>query len=141
MQAGQWFTSNRWEGTPFVCRIAASSNRLNNDMKWIAFLCVFVVELISGSNTTTYAFDDKRVHPGINTKAAMQSSLDIYLKDVVGFPEGQDTTFADQTILTLIEEGGIAEDRLPRFFNHFHDPLEPWENAGLSWAPGIRPAR
>jgi hypothetical protein len=26
MQAGQWFTSNRWEGTPFVCRIAASSN-------------------------------------------------------------------------------------------------------------------
>ncbi|MCJ7603099.1 MAG: hypothetical protein MUO63_16570, partial [Desulfobulbaceae bacterium] len=101
----------------------------------------FVAGCILGiGSSTLYAFDNNKVHRSINENSAQQSVLDQYVRDVIGFDNGLETYFAGIKIIEHLKDGGTAEDRLPRFFNHFHDPLEPWENAGLSWLPGIRSA-
>lgn len=106
-------------------------------MKWFAFLSVFVIEIIYDANTISYAFDNVILHPIINSAAAHQSSLDNYLKNIIGFSEGLTTGFPNQNALFFLADGGTTEDRFTRPFKHFHDPLEPWEKAGLSWAPGL----
>ena len=88
-------------------------------------------------------------HREINGAAVQGSqSLHPYLKDVLGFTSGLDTRIknnrgVDQPIIDWIGDGGVAEDELyhgwlgdtfgglTRSKRHFHQPLRPWDQAGL----------
>lgn len=87
---------------------------------------------------------DGDVHYKINESAVQFSQLDSVLKVQLGVAEGKNTelTKAEETkqIIAWIAYGGEAEDfgwygkyDIPRSraFNHFHDPLKPWNEAGL----------
>ena len=94
-----------------------------------------------------WAYDDE-VHRKINEETVKASQLDLILKDNLGMDNGVDTVLAKlivngnpiETVLQWVSYGGEAEDfGMPwdikplstRAFNHFHDPLKDWDNAGL----------
>lgn len=82
------------------------------------------------------AFDNDEVHPKINQNAVIQSNLDIYLQEYLGFEQGIDTMVLKKNVSVHIEQGGTDED-VPstRVLNHFHDPLKPWEESMLAAPP------
>lgn len=83
-----------------------------------------------------YAFDSDYVHLLINEHATVQSSLNTYLQNHIGFSSGIRDVFNGKRPLIWIQEGGKKEDGGIRWFNHFHDPLQPsYENAGLWGIP------
>jgi hypothetical protein len=85
------------------------------------------------SHLPVVAYDSYNVHPAINEKALKQASkLPQALKDL-GFNSGIDSAVNGKTIYLWLREGGTTED-VPtnRANNHFHDPLKPWNKAGLS---------
>ena len=81
--------------------------------------------------TVTYAYDNERVHPTINEAAARQSLLHSYMINNLGYPDGIETTISDRKVWDWCRQGGIEEDNIPWFLNHFHDPLQEWDAAGL----------
>ncbi|MFQ5803421.1 MAG: hypothetical protein ACE5JQ_11060, partial [Candidatus Methylomirabilales bacterium] len=80
---------------------------------------------------------NETTHAIINEQAARQSrpnkpGLDQILKDELGFPQGIEESLRSREVFEWLREGGIQEDSpLCRTARHFHDPLQPWENAGL----------
>jgi hypothetical protein len=79
-----------------------------------------------------WGFDNNDVHRKINKNAGEQSRLGEYLKSELYTSEGLDTKFGDKKVIQLLEVGGQVEDATPRPLNHFHDPLQPWESAGIT---------
>lgn len=79
------------------------------------------------------AYDNKKVHPTINEVAVTKSNLDSVLKQQLGIQEGIDKILiGNKTIKEWIMEGGKLEDEpLCRTKFHFHDPLKPFDEAGL----------
>ncbi|MBI2882783.1 MAG: hypothetical protein HYY11_02565 [Candidatus Methylomirabilis oxyfera] len=80
-------------------------------------------------------------HELLNVKAAEQSFADRYLKEQLGLPEGLKTQFDAKRASEWIKFGGTAEDKalasenlgaLFRSINHFHNPLQAWDQAGLA---------
>jgi hypothetical protein len=66
-------------------------------------------------------------------------SLNNYLKKNLGFSEGKDEFINGQEVYRWLGDGGIYEDVPPwtiipylRSVNHFHNPLNPWNAAGLN---------
>ncbi len=82
--------------------------------------------------TVTYAYDNKKVHPKINETAARQSLLHSYMINNLGYPDGIETIYATKEIWDWCRQGGTDEDQIPWFLNHFHDPLQEWDKAGLN---------
>ena len=92
------------------------------------------------------AYDDKHVHPQINEEAARQSNVDIFARKYFGFAEGIETKLylgtSQKKIWEWLRQGGTDEDGTSdstlvdimqgRYLRHFHDPLEPWSDAGLA---------
>jgi hypothetical protein len=78
-----------------------------------------------------FAYDDNFVHPEINEHASLQSSLDNYFKDNLGYSDGIKTIFNNREVFRWLRQGGTDEDYLTRLLRHFHDPLEPWADAGI----------
>lgn len=92
---------------------------------------------------------EKQTHSTINeliaTNTIIKFSLDEYLNQQLGFGIGSRQAFTvdDQTkrVDQWMSEGGKAEDEPEdlwgtisnngRSNNHFHNPLRPWDNAGL----------
>jgi hypothetical protein len=73
-------------------------------------------------------------HAVVNRESAQQSNLAATLRTVLNIPDGLDQIFLQKSVLDWIAEGGIREDDGIRFFRHFHDSLQPWEEAGLGAA-------
>jgi len=98
--------------------------------KVITIICIELLILSSAAQ----AYDNQNVHPEINKKAIFQSSVALVL-DLLGFSEGLDTKFSynseEKKVFEWIEKGGTDEDNIPWFLNHFHDPLQEWDEAGL----------
>jgi hypothetical protein len=75
-------------------------------------------------------------HVLINREAARTSArFEVFVREGLGFREGR-TTFLRSaherlTIEDWLSRGGVSEDDAIRFLNHFHDPLKPWDLAGL----------
>jgi hypothetical protein len=67
----------------------------------------------------------------VNEQATRQSTLDQYLRQVLGFDEGIEEPLQARDLFEWLREGGVREDDEVRFFNHFHDPLRNWGSAGL----------
>ena len=87
-------------------------------------------------------------HRLINRQAVLSiSSIDLeaYFRDTLGLSDGSETFLAPldgppRRAREWIELGGELEDEgwpiLPktgRYYNHFHDPLKPWDSAGLTF--------
>ena len=75
-------------------------------------------------------------HELINEVAAKYQHFDKSLRSL-GFSGGAEELVAGLAIVTWIRGGGTHEDegsilnRTARFLRHFHDPLQPWGEAGL----------
>lgn len=86
------------------------------------------------------AYDDQTVHPKINRYAALSSvsgsgvsKTDKFIRGQLGFALGlEETIVMGKSIVGWIEEGGKVEDSGVNWLHHFHDPLKPWWQAGLS---------
>jgi len=84
---------------------------------------------------------ERETHKLVNEQAVSQSSLNTILVYQLGVPEGINTTlkFGEESlsILRWLREGGAREDDgnifnlSARYLRHFHDPLCPWDSAGL----------
>ncbi len=76
---------------------------------------------------------EKPTHFELNGKIVDISGLDSYLKDTKIFLGGVGETINGYTIRDWIQDGGKAEDEpfYTRSFNHFHNPLKPWDSAGF----------
>jgi hypothetical protein len=110
-------------------------------MKKALFLLT-IFSIVQGSHLLAY---HGSVHQKINENAVIEASqLDLILKSQLGLDEGIETKLIKQgdieTILQWISYGGEAEDYgyvfkkdpvTSRAYNHFHDPLKDWKNAGL----------
>jgi len=83
-------------------------------------------------NSMTYAYDSEIVHPNINEAAVRQSLLHSYLINNLGAPKGIETTYLDNEVMYWCRQGGTDEDNMPLFLNHFHDPLQEWNDAGFN---------
>ena len=62
---------------------------------------------------------------------------DRLLRDDLGMAEGFDTNVQGKAIEEWIVDGEDREDNVPRFLNHFHNPLASnWSDAGLGGSVG-----
>ena len=85
----------------------------------------------------TLAWNDKVTHRDISQYASEQSLLktDEYIYKI-GYANGLRSALEWDGLNRMVwqwlaEEGSVEEDTVPRWLNHFHDPLVPWTNAGL----------
>jgi hypothetical protein len=82
---------------------------------------------------------DQRTHRVINeiiVEGSYGQKIDTYLKENLIIPDGVRSSFNTKKVFELVGDGGYTEDisTIPyvRSFNHFHDPLKPWGQAGFS---------
>jgi hypothetical protein len=78
-----------------------------------------------------------QTHQIMNAVAAATSpTFSSFLPGQLGLLLGVNESFskngATKTVSRWLGEGGLREDDGVRFFRHFHDPLKPWDTAGLS---------
>ncbi|SPD74470.1 exported hypothetical protein [uncultured Desulfobacterium sp.] len=102
---------------------------------YIGFMIMFVCIPITSS-----AYDFNTVHPAINEYAVNQSDLEDILINRLGFSKGIETVFQKEfdkmTIVQWVQLGGRMEDQPEsRGVEHFFDPFETWDDAGLSIIP------
>jgi hypothetical protein len=111
-------------------------------MKRLSVLILAVSSLLSFDNQTL-AYEGE-VHFKICEAAADASRLAFFLRNHLGMEEGIDTKIRSGNLLKPVWEwiafGGEAEDfgylgkhnpTTTRAYNHFHDPLKDWDEAGL----------
>jgi hypothetical protein len=101
------------------------------------FLSLFVGLLVTAKPSLCW---HDETHRGINEAGAFLRagdgfSLDDYLRAQLGLKEGLQTRLKGRAIVRIVGDGGPSEDIIPRWINHFHDPLQLWNSAGL-WLPG-----
>lgn len=111
--------------------------------------CLFFLLLLALQATSSLAWDDDNTHPDISEKAAehsvLNSSRGNYLKNL-GFSNSIDDAFDlngnQWKVRDWLKYGAKQEDEskhfgkieiepIGRFYNHFHNPLKPWDDAGL----------
>jgi hypothetical protein len=112
-----------------------------NRLGWL--LLSLLVILVYGTEPT-YCFEVD-THRMLNTIAIKQVidegggwgfRLDQYLNYPLGFKIsdaswGRNSDITWRMVQEWIKEGGATEDDSPRYVNHFHDPLKPWDQAGI----------
>lgn len=115
---------------------------------WALF---FSLVLFAALHTTVSAYNGP-VHAIINEMAAKEAlQLNLFLKDHLKIPLGIDqglkTNHGENLISHWLAYGGEAEDfnaaqwavdiNGTRAYNHFHDPLKNWDEAGLDAAINV----
>ncbi len=94
--------------------------------------------------TILEAWDNERTHRDLSELAARKSTLGAqdYLRNI-GFSKGLDERISGKEVFVWLREGAFLEDAgtwwnaigvggTARYMNHFHNPLKPWAQAGLS---------
>ena len=96
-------------------------------------LTVLVMILLSFDIHGIWAYDNEYTHRYINEMAAEKSQLKNYLKTSLGIKKGLYEEINGKYIWQWISDGGFNEDEPEiRCLQHFHNPIEAWEAAGLS---------
>lgn len=89
-------------------------------------------------DASAFSIDTHRL---LNRRVADISAVDRYLREDLGISGGLTENFNGKRARQWIEEGGAAEDQAfglePlgaafRSINHFHNPLQAWDSAGLA---------
>jgi hypothetical protein len=77
---------------------------------------------------------EKPTHETMNENIANISGVNSFITDQLGFHQGLRKKFNDKWAIDWIKLGGITEDEpaYTRSRNHFHNPLLPWDQAGLN---------
>ena len=70
-------------------------------------------------------------HDAIVRMAAARSTVDEVLRTRLGLNNGLGTIVGGQLLTTWLGQGGQREDNFLRYFNHFHNPLLDWSEAGF----------
>lgn len=104
--------------------------------KTVLIIPVSVIVLVLILLTRAFALNEL-THELVNRQAAIASTLDFTLKSNLGLAEGLLEKYNGNSVLRWLELGGRLEDAGLRFFRHFHDPLEPWDRAGLRLLGGL----
>lgn len=91
-----------------------------------------IIVFVFSSAAISIAYDTYSVHPLINENALLQTKVDSYLKNQLGLRKGITEILQQHEIKEWLRKGAEQED-VPfyRANNHFHDPLQPWDQAGL----------
>jgi hypothetical protein len=104
-------------------------------------LLVLLVCFISlNGSSTAMAWDNGTTHVDLSDVAAQRSILSNgFLVNTLALKNGLDEKLlwggantTNQSIRKWIQDGANFEDHSPRYLNHFHQPLLPWESAGLN---------
>jgi hypothetical protein len=99
-----------------------------------AYYIVLIAVLINSTGRWANSFETP-THSALSQRAVLFSILDNFLKSRLHLTTGIDTNLFDgtttRTVAGWIQEGSIREDDGFRFFNHFHNPLRTWDQAGL----------
>jgi hypothetical protein len=99
---------------------------------------LMILSLATARDVFAFNIDTHRI---LNDRAAVVSSLDGYLKQQLGLSKGLLELFNERPVREWIRLGGEAEDEafgseligaLFRSRHHFHNPLLPWNQAGLN---------
>lgn len=101
--------------------------------KTSAILPPITVTLLIALVVNAFAWDNKVTHKYLSKIAAEKSLMghSNYLKDL-GFSKGLEEHINGKEVFLWIQDGGYSEDEpLTRSFNHFHNPLKAWDQAGL----------
>lgn len=85
--------------------------------------------------TDIYSFEVS-THRALSERAVRSSSLDEFVRSQLSMPGGINELFAGRRIFEWVQEGSEREDDSVRFFNHFHNPLRTWDQAGLGIVGG-----
>jgi Tol biopolymer transport system component len=97
-----------------------------------ALAILIIIITITLCNNVVIAYNDKTTHRFITEVAIQRSTLDRYLQEKLGIPEGLRTTYKvsskDKMIIELLQDGSQNEDFAYRAYNHFWDPVR---NKGL----------
>jgi hypothetical protein len=98
-----------------------------------AVLAASILALVGLLPSPARAYEpDTHLEIGRRAAAPGVSSLDVVLKWDLGFRDGAGETFGNRSVIGLVGHGARLEDvPFTRALNHFHNPLEPWDNAGL----------
>ncbi len=100
-------------------------------------IIALIISLLSFGNS--YAFDNEVTHADITQKAVLNSNLKEYLRKNLNFPVALETQVADKNSLSIISwlQKGSTEEDSPacRASNHFHNPLEGWDQSYMSDEP------
>jgi hypothetical protein len=100
-------------------------------LKKISCIILFILFSVKG---TISAYDKDVIHPLISKIAAENSVLALengnYLRNI-GFEGGLKEPFLNNTVEDWIQDGSTFEDANRNYFNHFHNPLKAWQDAGL----------
>lgn len=99
---------------------------------------VHLLVLIGGILCASSAFAlNESTHRIVNEQAANKSNLKVILPRDLGLTKGLDEIFKARSVAAWLGEGGRREDEgtffwgTARYLRHFHDPLQPWDKAGL----------
>ncbi|MCC7201612.1 MAG: hypothetical protein IT393_02960, partial [Nitrospirae bacterium] len=113
-------------------------------MRKIALTIIVILQIFS-FHKITFALNVE-THKAINLNIAQSTldgfSVDYYLKNNLGFPEGIGETFNGQRVELWLEIGGEYEDKPPwtlpylRSVNHFHNPITNEGYSGI-WGTGF----
>lgn len=93
-------------------------------------LIVFFVLLLP---LAAFPYDSDIVHPAINEAASRRSANLATVLQMLGFNGGVDSFVNGRRIFWWFQDGGTLEDKptcQTKF--HFHDPTQPFDQAGLS---------
>lgn len=95
-------------------------------LRAIALLMTFL-----SLGTDSHAWNAQITHSGLSETATEKSNLNLGVLSDLGLGN-MDEQVAGRSIKNWIAQGGVLEDKGIRFFNHFHNPLSAWEQAGLT---------
>lgn len=74
-------------------------------------------------------------HSALSDRAVAGSTLDDFLVSQLGLTGGINESLSNgttaRTVRQWVQRGSIREDDGTRYFNHFHNPLENWNQAGI----------
>ncbi|HSF07239.1 MAG TPA: hypothetical protein VLG10_15760 [Methylomirabilota bacterium] len=97
-----------------------------------ALRCTPLFALVfAGLGETPAVALNEATHELINHQAARYSEFNDMLTRRLGFLRGFQEPLRGQDVLEWLRVGGRREDDGLRFLRHFHDPLLPWDAAGL----------
>ncbi len=94
----------------------------------VAVCLTLLVAPSQGGDVSAYEIE---THKKISEVAATRSGVDERLKESLGISAGLDLKVRGQSLLEWIEAGSLHADDWTYPFNHFHNPLVDWSQAGL----------
>jgi len=100
---------------------------MKSPARWL--LCV-IIGSFNAVAVVSHSYE-LETHDAITARAVRTSAIDMILRNDIGISDGIEQASDGKTLAEWIRLGSIREDDLPRFLNHFHNPVRTWDAAGF----------